>query len=85
MTDTKINISFLKINNAAKGICKPHDAADVDPNWLEERASKKDRADWNEYIKHYESVGVTHPKVKYPVMFGRGKNQFPGIMAIDDI
>ena len=74
MTDTKINISFLKINNAAKGICKPHDAADVDPNWLEERASKKDRADWNKYIKHYESVGVTHPKVKYPVMFGRGKN-----------
>jgi len=28
---------------------------------------------------------VKHPKVKYPAMFGKGDNRYPGVLATEDI
>ena len=84
-TETPINFSFLRLNNLAKGLFKPHSADDADRDWLEKRADPKRRKDWQEYNKAMKSAGVSAPKVKYPVMFGKGDNQYQGLMAVDDI
>lgn len=85
MTDHKVNFSFLKLFNTVKGVNKPFKADNMDPDWLEKRAPEAERKAWNEYNTYFESVGVTHPKVKYPVMFGKGDNQYPGMLALEDI
>jgi hypothetical protein len=36
-------------------------------------------------LKWYEDNGVVHDKIKYPVMFGKGDNQYPGMAALQDI
>lgn len=41
MTETPIAFSFLKLNNLAKGILKPHSPEDCDKEWLEKKADKK--------------------------------------------
>lgn len=41
MTETPIAFSFLKLNNLAKGIFKPHSPEDCDKEWLEKKADKK--------------------------------------------
>lgn len=69
-TNTEFKISFLKLMNSVKGVYKPVKPEEVHENWLENEASEATRKNWQEYIAHYESVGVKHPKVKYPVMFG---------------
>jgi hypothetical protein len=69
-TDTVFKMSFLKLMNSVKGIYKPMKPEDVHENWLENEAPTQERKNWQEYISHYESVGVRHPKVKYPVLFG---------------
>lgn len=74
MTETPINFSFLRLNNLAKGLFKPHAPDDIDSDWLEKRASQKQRKDWTEYNKSLRAAGVVAPKVKYPVMFGSGDN-----------
>jgi hypothetical protein len=84
-TDTVFKMSFLKMMNNVKGINKPVEPTEVDPEWLEKRAPVVSRKKWQEYLSHYESVGVTHPKVKYPVMFGQGDNKYPGMLALEDI
>lgn len=85
MTEIKVNFSFLKMFNTIKGIYKPHKEDDYDENWLEERANPKEKQLWNDYINHYDKIGVKHPKVKYPVMFGKGDYQYPGTLATGDI
>jgi len=69
-TDTPFKLSFLKLMNSVKGIHKPMPPQDVHENWLENEAPTQIRKNWQEYDDHYKSVGVKHPKVKYPVMFG---------------
>jgi len=54
-------------------------------DWLEKNALPKEKKNWTEYLEHYKKTGVTHPNVKYPVMFGRGDNQYPGMVATRDI
>lgn len=85
MTQTQVNLSFLRLFNHIKGINKPYSDDEIDPMWLEERADKASRERWTNYLQHYEKVGVAHPKVKYPVMFGQGDNMYPGMMATEDI
>jgi len=85
MTNTEVNFSFLKLFNSVKGVYKPFKAAEVDETWLENGASDRSRADWQKYLTHYEKIGVKHPKVKYPVMFGQGDNRYPGMLATEDI
>jgi hypothetical protein len=68
--------------NNVKGINKAAEPNEVDPEWLEKRAPTVSRKKWQEYLSHYDSVGVSHPKVKYPVMFGQGDNQYPGMLAL---
>jgi hypothetical protein len=72
--DTKVNLSFLKLFNHIKGIGKPHKPDELEVDWLENRAPPLQKKNWNEYLKHYEKEGVEHPKVKYPVLFGKGDN-----------
>lgn len=74
MTITPVNFSFLKLFNSCKGVFKPHKQGEVDPDWLHTGANNKQKSDWNGYLQHYEKIGVKHPKVKYPVMFGQGDN-----------
>ena len=71
--------------NAVKGIGKVHEPSEVQPDWLEKGAPKKAKAEWNEYLRYYRKNGVKHPKIKYPVMFGKGDNQYPGCMATEAI
>ena len=68
--DTKIKISFLKLNNTIKGIGHSQKPEDLEIDWIENRADAKTKESWNGYLNHYEKVGVTHSKVKYPVLFG---------------
>jgi hypothetical protein len=84
-TDTVFKVSFLKLMNSVKGIHKPMKPEDVHENWLENEAPTKDRKNWQEYLSHYKNVGVKHPKVKYPVMFGQGDNRYPGMLVTEDI
>lgn len=83
--DTKVKISFLKLFNAKKGIGQPQPSDDVEQDWLAKRAPKHIRENWQGYLDHYEKVGVTHQKVQYPVLFGQGDNQYPGMLAVEDI
>ena len=85
MTETPIAFSFLKLNNLAKGIFKPHAPDDCDKEWLEKKADKKQKQAWLEYNRELKKAGVSAPKVKYPVKFGKGDNQYFGLMAIEDI
>ena len=85
MSETRVNISFLKLNNHVKGINKPFPKSEVHSNWLQKEAKPVEKKNWNEYLKHYEEVGITHPKVKYPVLFGKGNNRYPGMLAVEDI
>ena len=81
----KINFSFLKMMNSVKGINKPFKEDEYNADWLEKDANPVQKKNWNEYLNYYKEVGVEHPKVKYPVMFGKGDNQYPGVLALDDI
>ena len=85
MTERTIKFSFLKLFNTIKGTYKPFKADEVDPDWLDKGASAQQRKDWSGYLAHYEKVGVKHPKVKYPVMFGKGDNRYPGLLATEDL
>ena len=49
------------------------------------RADKKTREKYRNLEKWKNAAGITHPKVKYPVMFGKGDNMYPGMMATEDI
>jgi len=69
-TDTVFRMSFLKMMNNVKGINKPVNPNEVDVDWLEKKAPAPVKKKWQEYLSHYKTVGITHPKVKYPVMFG---------------
>ena len=60
-------------------------AQEVHENWIENEAPAKVRSNWQEYDSHYKGAGITHPKVKYPVMFGQGDNRYPGMLVTDDI
>ena len=85
MTDTSFKFSFLLMNNLTKGIHRAYKEDEVDAEWLEKRASAKEKKEWTEYLNYYKKVGVTFPKVKYPVMFGKGDNSFLGTLAMEDI
>ena len=85
MTSTVVNFSFLKLFNSVKGVHKPYKDAEVDETWLENGAPDRQRTEWQGYLNHYEKIGVKHPKVKYPVMFGQGDNRYPGMLATEDI
>ena len=74
MTETPIAFSFLKLNNLAKGILKPHNPDECDPNWIEKTADKRSKQAWLEYNRELKKKGVSAPKVKYPVKFGKGDN-----------
>jgi len=71
--------------NHIKGIHQKCKDDEVDENYLKERASKEEREKWNSYEKYFNKQGVLHPKVKYPVLFGKGKNKYPGMIATEDI
>jgi hypothetical protein len=62
-TDTVFRMSFLKMMNNVKGINKPVKPEEVETDWLEKRAPAPIRKKWQEYLSHYKSVGITHPKV----------------------
>lgn len=71
--------------NAVKGVGKAHHPEEVQPEWLEKNAPSQQRKEWRDYLRHYEKNGVKHPKVKYPVRFGRGDASFFGCYATEDI
>ena len=64
MTETPIAFSFLRLNNMAKGLFKPHAPDEADVDWLEKRADKKTKKDWKEYNKVLKQNGVWAAKVK---------------------
>lgn len=79
------NISFQVLFNHVKGIHKPSKEGEYDEDWINTRASQKEKDKWNSSEKYFMSQGVIRPKVKYPVLFGKGKNTYPGMMATEDI
>ena len=83
--DVKIDFSFLKFFNILKGVHKAQAEDDIDPDWFEKRADKKTKEKYQKFNKWKVAAGITHPKVKYPVMFGKGDNMYPGMMATEDI
>lgn len=83
--DTECNVSFLKLFNHIKGIGRAHPSEDIDAEWLKKKGNSADKKKWGDYHSHYEKNGVTHPKLQYPVLFGQGDNQYPGMLALEDI
>ena len=81
--DREIKFSFLRLFNTMKGIHKP--TADAETNYLEKRADAKTKEKFLRFFKWCHDNGITHPKVKYPVMFGTGDAKYPGMMATEDI
>lgn len=81
--ERQVQFSFLKLFNTIKGVYKP--AKEFEDDYLEQRADKITKTKYNEFFKWCDEVGITHPKVKYPVLFGKGKSKYPGMLATDDI
>ena len=75
----------MKLFNTIKGVSKAVPADAHDTTWLKEKADPATKAKFNLFIKWCEDNGVWHPKVKYPVMFGKGDNQYPGLLALEPI
>ena len=72
--DLKVHFSFLKLFNHLKGVSKPLPLEEVDLDWLKKRADKKTRERYRAFFKWADANGIKSPKVKYPVMFGKGDN-----------
>lgn len=81
----KIEFSFLKLYNSIKGVGKPALPDQSDPNWLTTKANKKQQDRFKKFFAWCKKEGIWSPKVKYPVMFGSGDSQYPGMMATEDI
>jgi hypothetical protein len=81
--ESNIKFSFLRLFDSIKGIHKPEKK--VEENWLTERADKKMREKFENFFKWCKDNGVESPKIKYPVLFGEGDNQYPGMLATEDI
>lgn len=83
MAEFKKNFSFLKLFNTIKGISKPQrDRCNED--WLK-TADKVTKERFAKFFAFCKKHGIEHPKLKYPVMFGQGKNGYLGVMAAEDI
>ena len=81
--DVPVKFSFLKLFNSIKGIGKT--TTECDPDWLQKRANKQTQERYKKLFAWLKKEGVTHPKVKYPVMFGKGDAQYPGMQAVEAI
>jgi hypothetical protein len=81
----KVEFSFLKLYNSIKGVCKTVPENQCDPNWLAKKANKKTQERYKNFYAWCKKEGIWNPKVKYPVMFGSGDSQYPGMMATEDI
>ena len=81
--DREIKFSFLRLFNTMKGIHKPSEDAELD--YLEKRAPPAVRTKFEKFFKWCDQNGIQHPKVKYPVMFGKGDAKYPGMIATEDI
>jgi hypothetical protein len=85
MTETKFDFSFLKFFNILKGVHKVEKEDNIEPDWIDTRAPEAVRDKFRDCDEWCKTVGIERPKVKYPVLFGKGDNQYPGMMATDDI
>jgi hypothetical protein len=85
MEDFKKKFSFLRLFNTIKGVGKPLPLDQYNLNWLKEKADKETKDRYARFDKWCKKNGVVHPKIKYPVMFGKGDNGYLGALATDDI
>lgn len=83
--DVTVKFSFLKLFNSIKGIGKPEQPDRCDPEWLRTQANKQTRERFKKFYNWCKKQGIWNPKVQYPVMFGAGDSQYPGMMALEDI
>ena len=81
--EREIKFSFLKLFSSIKGVHRPE--KEYDDQWLEQRANPQTREKFERFFKWCKDNGVEYPKLKYPVMFGSGDSQYPGMMATEDI
>jgi hypothetical protein len=56
-----------------------------DKEWLRKGAPKETQARFKRFFDWANKEGIWHPKVKYPVMFGKGKSKYPGMLAVENI
>lgn len=84
IAEFKKNFSFLRLFNTIKGISKPVPKDRCNEDWLK-TADKATREKFAKFEAFCKREGIWHPKVKYPVMFGQGKNGYLGAMATEDI
>lgn len=75
--EREIKFSFLKLFNTMKGLHKP--AEDAETDYLEKRADPDTKKKFDRFFKWCHTNGIEHPKVKYPVMFGKGDAKYPGM------
>ena len=83
--EREVKFSFLKLFNSMKGIHKPMKEDEAELDYLEKRATDITMKKFTRFFDWCHSNGIEHPKVKYPVMFGKGEAKYPGMMATEDI
>ena len=83
--DIKTHFSFLKLFNTIKGVGKPAKPGEFNEDWLKDPKVKETKARFDRFFAWCDANGITHPKIKYPVLFGHGDNMYPGCMALEDI
>ena len=83
--EIKTHFSFLKLFNTIKGVTKPVKEGEYDADPLSHPSVVKTKKKFDAFLAWCDQNGITHPKIKYPVMFGTGDNKYPGCMAMDDI
>lgn len=81
--DREIKFSFLKLFNSIKGVHKVE--KDFDDQYIEKRANEETKTKFETFFKWCGDNGIEYPKLKYPVMFGSGDSQYPGMIATEDI
>ena len=81
----KVQFSFLKLFNTIKGVTKAVPADSCDATWIDGKADAATKAKFKLFYEWCAENGVWHPKVKYPVLFGSGDSQFPGLLATEQI
>lgn len=85
MADVPIKFSFLKFYNFIKHVHRELPSDEFDKTWLAKDAPKEYKERFARFKKWCQREGIQHPKVQYPVLFGKGESRYPGMLALEDI
>ena len=68
--DVEVKFSFLKFYNFIKHVHKALPDTDYEITWFKRKSPKEYRQRFKRFFEWCDREGITHPKVRYPILFG---------------